>query len=194
MAARLPRSRLPSPRSLAIGAAILAVPGIPWLHVRAQRLEVEHRAAVVASALTNRSIRVICPGPLRRRLMYEIHEGSVMFDADGVPVDETRLSAATCDGLRTVLDRGASLDFACLATGCPERERQAAQALAVLTHEIMHLRGTRDEAAAECQAGKRVADVAQRLGVAPAGAAAVATWQATDWQNQLPDNYKNGAC
>jgi hypothetical protein len=127
-------------------------------------------------------------------MMYEIHEGSVWFDADGVPVDETKLSASTCDGLRTVIDRGPALDFSCLATACPKDERRAAQALAVLTHEIMHLRGTRDEGQTECHARGRVAWVTGQLGVSPQGGAQIATWQATTWQAMLPDAYRNASC
>jgi len=188
------RSRLPSPRALAIGALVLAVPGVPWMHARGERLKVEHRAATIASAMTNRTIKVHCPGPIRRRMMYEIHEGSVWFDADGVPVSETKLSASTCDGLRTVIDDGPTLDFSCLATACPKDERRAAQALAVLTHEIMHLRGNTDEAITECLARGRVADVARRLGIDETGAAAVAAWQATTWRAMLPDAYRTATC
>jgi hypothetical protein len=188
------RSRLPSPRTLAIGALVLAVPGVPWMHARGERLEVEHRAAAIASAMTNRTIKVRCPGPIRRRMMYEIHEGSVWFDADGVPVNETKLSASTCDGLQTVIDHGPALDFSCLASACPKDERRAAQALAVLTHEIMHLRGTRDEGQTECRARGRVAWVAGQLGVSPQGAAQIAAWQATTWQTMLPDAYRNASC
>jgi hypothetical protein len=189
-----PRSRLPSPRALAVGALVLALPGLPWMHARSQRIGVEHRAAQVASAMTNRSIAIHCPGPIRRRMMYEIHEGSVWFDADGVPADETKLSANTCDGLRTVIDHGPSLDFSCLVTGCGTRERQAAQALAVLTHEIMHLRGERDEAMTECKARGRVAWVAGQLGVSAAGGAQVAAWQATAWEQMLPPAYRGARC
>jgi hypothetical protein len=175
---------------------VLAIPGLPWLHFRSERLAVEHRAAAIAGALTNRTIAVHCPGPVRRHLFYEINEGSVMFDADGVPTDATNLSADTCDGLRTVIDRGAGLDLTCLTTtyDCTKDERRAAQALAVFTHETMHLRGTMDEGTTECQARKRVADVAQRFGVTPASAAAVAQWQATDWREMLPDRYRDGSC
>jgi hypothetical protein len=188
------RLRLPSPRTLAIGVLVLAVPGVPWMHARGKRIEVEHRAGVIATVMTNRYIHVHCPGPIARRMMYEIHEGSVQFDADGVPVDETKLSANTCDGLRTVIEHGPALDFTCLATACDKHETQAAQALAVLTHEIMHLRGTRDEGQTECRARKRVAGVAQQLGVSAAGGAAVAVWQATTWQAQLPDQYRGATC
>lgn len=186
---------MPSPRALAIGALALAVPGVPYAYARSQRLEVEDRAAAVASAMTNRSIGVRCPGPIRKRFMYEIHEGSVMFDADGVPVDETKLSAGTCDGLREALDHGPALGFSCLATGaCPGAEERVARALAVLAHEIVHLRGVRDEGVTECQARGRVARVAERFGIGPEGGARIATWQAEVWRLQLPPQYQSGAC
>jgi hypothetical protein len=188
------RRRLPSPRAIAICVAVVAVPGLPWLHARSERIAVEHRAAAVASEATGRAIRVRCPGPIRRRMLYEITEGSVRFDADGVPSDDTRLSARTCDGLRIVLDHAATLRFACLATGCGGAEARAAEALAVLTHETMHLRGTMDEARTECLARAHVAWVAERLGVAPEAAQAVARWQATTWQVMLPDQYRGGVC
>lgn len=191
----LPRSRLPSPRALAIGALVLAVPGLPWMHARSQRIAVEDRAARIASAMTNRDISVHCPGPIRRRMMYEIHEGSVWFDADGVPASATSLSAGTCDGLEVAIDHGPALDFSCLAAdACGKREAQAARALAVLTHEIMHLRGERDEAMTECRARGRVADVAAQLGIPAAGGAQIAAWQATTWQAMLPDAYRGARC
>jgi hypothetical protein len=188
------RSRLPSPRTLVIALLVLAVPGVPYAYARAQRITVEDRAAAIASALTNRTIHVTCPGPIRRRMMYEIHEGQVWFDADGVPANETKLSASTCDGLRTVVDHARTLGFGCLKWTCDHDTQRAAQALAVFTHETMHLRGTRDEGVAECQARRRVADVAARFGVSAAGGAAVAYWQANDWQAMLPDQYRGATC
>jgi hypothetical protein len=190
---RPPSNRLPSPRALAIGAVVLAIPGIPWLHARSVRHGVEARAGAVASRMTNRTIAVHCPGPLARRLMYEIHEGEVRFDADGVPADSTKLSAGTCDGLRTIFDRGPLLDFSCLKWTCDRDTLRAAQSLAVLVHETMHLRGTRDEGVAECQARHRVAEVAQSLGISPDNAQAIAYWQANDWLELLPPQY-NGTC
>jgi hypothetical protein len=189
------RNRLPSVKVLLSAALILGLPTAAWAHGRTERLDVERHAGVIASALTNRSIRVRCPGPVRRRLFYEIREGEVRFDADGVPADETRLGARTCDGLHDVLRRGASSTFACLDTAtCPAEEQRAAEALAILTHEIMHLRGTRDEARAECEARARVAAVAARLRVAPEAAQRLARWQATTWQAGLPPQYQHGTC
>jgi hypothetical protein len=187
--------RLPSPRALAIGALALAVPGVPFAHARGQRLEVEHRAEVVADQMTNRSIHVRCPGPIRKRFMYEINEGSVMFDADGVPVNETRLSADTCSGLRKALDDGPTLQLSCLTGGtCPGAEEHVARALAVLAHEIVHLRGVMDEAVTECQARGRVARVAATFGISPAGGEQIARWQTVTWSQELPDRYRTTAC
>lgn len=187
--------RLPSARALIIAALVLAVPGVPYAYARSQRLEVEHRAATVASAMTNRSIHVRCPGPIRKRFMYEIHEGSVWFDADGVPVDETKLSAGTCDGLREALDHASALQLACLTGGiCPGAEERVARALAVLAHEIVHLRGVRDEAVTECQARGRVASVAATFGIDAAGGEQIARWQTATWSQELPPQYQGGVC
>jgi hypothetical protein len=187
--------RLPSPRALIIGALALAVPGVPYAYARGQRLEVEHRAAAVATAMTNRPIHVVCPGPIRKRFMYEINEGSVMFDADGVPVSETRLSASTCAGLRDALDHAPALQLSCLSAGtCPGAEERVAQALAVLAHEIVHLRGVMDEAVTECQARGRVARVAAAFGIDATGGAQIAHWQTVTWSQELPDRYQGGVC
>ena len=189
-----PRSRLPSPRALAIGALVVAVPGVPWLHARSQRLEVEHRAAAVASTLTGRRVRVDCPGTFARHFLYGFHAGEVRFEADGVPGNETKLDARTCDGLRTVIEHGSTLDFGCLAAGCDDRIVKAAQGLIVLTHETMHLRGTTNEALAECQAHLHVAGVAEQLGVRPADAQDVATWEVDTYDSLLPTSYQGGTC
>lgn len=186
--------RMPSPRALAIGALALLVPGVPYAYARSQRLEVEHRAEAVARAMTNRPIHVRCPGPIRKRFMYEIHEGSVMFDAEGVPVDETRLSAGTCDGLRDALEDAPTLQLTCLTAGtCPGAEERVARALAVLAHEIVHLRGVQDEAVTECQARGRVARVAAAFGIGAAGGEQIARWQTVTWSQELPPQYR-GAC
>jgi len=185
---------VPSTRTLLVVVAVLALPTAAYAHARASRLRVERAAGAVASALTHRSIAVHCPGPVKRHLFYEIHEGEVRFDADGVPENATTLSARICDGLRDVLDHGATTSFDCLTWVCDGDTERAAEALAVLTHEIMHLRGTMDEGRTECLARGRVADVAQRLGVSAPAAQRVARWQATDWQERLPDRYRNATC
>lgn len=190
-AAAPPRNRLPAPRTLAL-AAVVALPFFAlWLHGRMVRTDIETRAGAVASTLAGRPVAARCPGPFKRRFFYETTEGSVRFDADGVPVDRTDLSFRTCDGLRTAMDRRAGLDLDCLAYHCPRETEQAAAALAVLAHEAMHLRGTIDEGATECAAREHIDAVAGAYGLTPRATGSLRRWQATDWAERLPDRYRS---
>jgi hypothetical protein len=186
-----PRNRLPSPRTLAISAAILAPFAGLWFHGHQRRAEVEQRAGEVASQIAGRSVGVNCPGPIRRHLLYEIHEGTVRFGADGRPADETNVSASTCTGLRRALDEGTRLELGCLAHVCPQKDEQAAAALAVLAHESVHLRGVVDEGKTECEARTHIERVAQAFGLTESAAKALAHWQKTDWAEKLPQRYQS---
>jgi hypothetical protein len=175
---------------LIAAALVLVVLGV---HGHIRRVEVEHRAGEVASAIAGHDVRVHCPGPIRRHALYEITEGRVRFSAEGVPDPETNLSARACDGLRRALDRGASLDLQCLKWNCSKADTQAAMGLAVLTHESVHMRGVSDEGLTECEAQRRVEATALAFGLTPQSAADVAYWQRTDYAEMLPDRYRN-AC
>jgi hypothetical protein len=172
---------------LIAGVLVLAVLGVRG-HVR--RVEVERRAGKVAGAIAGHHVRVHCPGPIRRHLFYEISEGRVRFSADGVPNPETNLSGAACTGLRRVLDRGASLNLECLFWQCSPADTRAAMALAVLTHEAVHMRGVIDEGATECEAQERVEATALRLGLTPPSAESLAHWMRTDYAELLPEQYR----
>ena len=185
------RHRLPSPRTLLIALAVLSPFFALWLHGHTRRAQVERVAGGAASAIAGREVSVSCPGPVRRHLLYEIHEGSVRFEPGGRPADETNLSARTCDGLQRALDEGASLRLTCLAYVCPADDERAAAALAVLAHEAVHLRGVIDEGKTECEARTHVAAVAAHFGVGGQDARALARWQATDWADELPARYQN---
>lgn len=189
-AAAPPRNRLPAPRTVGMLALVLLPFFGLWLHGRIQRSHVEDRAAAVASVIAGRAVAVRCPGPFKRHFFYETTEGSVRFDADGRPVDETQLSFRTCDGLRTAMDRGAGLDLDCLYYNCPKDVTQAAAALAVLAHESVHLRGVTDERLTECEAHTHIALVAGRYGLSDRATASLAHWQATDWADTLPERYQ----
>ena len=144
-------------------AAVLSAPLALYGYARYNVGVVEDRAARIASSLTNRTITVSCPGPIKRRVMAEILHGKVQIDADGVMVPKIELMAPACDGLEVALDRGpAGLDMSCLATpaGCRNHEPDAALGISVLTHEIMHQRGNRDEAVTQCLTGKHSPRVA----------------------------------
>jgi hypothetical protein len=172
---------------LIAGVLVLAVLGVRG-HIR--RTEVEHHAADVAGAIAGHRVRVHCPGPIRRHLLYEITEGRVRFSADGVPAAETNLSGDVCAGLRRVLDRGAALDLQCLSWRCSVADTRAAMALAVLTHESVHMRGVMDEDATECEAQERVETTALRFGLTPPSARSLAHWMRTDYAELLPDQYR----
>lgn len=161
-----------------------------WLNGHHKRNAVEQRAAQVAGQIAGRSVSVSCPGPIERRLLYEIHEGTVRFDADRRPADETNLSARTCAGLRRAFDEGPSIDLECLAHRCPPDDERAAAALAILAHESVHLRGVADEGETECEAREQIGLVAEGFGLTTGATASLARWQATDWAEQLPDRYR----
>lgn len=187
-------SKLPSLRALAIAAGVLAVLLAPWAIARHNRLKAEHLAEPIAKQVTNRDIDVKCPG-LFGLVLYEVNEGSVQFDADGVPVNSVKLSKHTCAGLRTVASHARELDFSCLAgSTCDGDTEKAAEALAVFTHELMHLRGSIDEGQTECRARARVQGVAVQAGIRPEQTQALANWQATTWRARLPDRYRNATC
>jgi hypothetical protein len=172
---------------LVLGVLVLAALGVRG-HVR--RVEVEHRASAVASAIAGRSVRVHCPGVIRRHLSYEITEGRVRFSAAGMPDPETNLSADACSGLRRVLDRGAAMNLECLYWQCSAADTRAAMGLIVLTHESVHMRGVMDEGATECEAEQRVEATALELGLTPAAAQSVAHWARTDYAELLPEQYR----
>jgi hypothetical protein len=175
---------------LLAGLLVLAVLGLRG-HMR--RTEVERRAGAVASAIAGHQVRVHCPGPIRRHLLYEITEGRVRFSADGVPEPETNLSGDACAGLRRVLDQRASLDLQCLYWRCSAADTRAAMGVAVLTHESVHMRGVADEGLTECEAQRRVAASALALGLSSSSAAALAHWMGTDYADMLPERYRRCA-
>jgi len=184
---------LPETRTLVIAAAIvLPLAAFGW-HLRAERIHIEQRASAAASMVAGRSVKVHCPGQLKRRFIKEIHDGEVMFSG-GRPADETNVTARVCDGIGRLLDKGAALDLSCLQLDtCSKDDTAVAYGVAVLTHESVHMRGVMDEAATECQAVSRSASVAHALGASPQAAAFIADWQFSVADDQLPEQYQTTA-
>lgn len=183
----------PAPRTLIIAAAIIVPLAGFGLHLRAERLRVQQRAGAAASQVAGRSVKVNCPGQIRRRLLTEIRDGEVRF-VDGRPADETKVTGRVCDGLARLLDEGALLDLSCLQLdACSEDDTAVAYGVAVLTHEAVHMRGVIDEAATECEAVRRSAGVARTLGASPQAAAYIADWQFSVAGDQLPEQYRTTA-
>jgi hypothetical protein len=154
----------------------------------------EAKAAAVAAELSGRDgIRVSCPGPIARVLVYETNAGWVAYTADG-PSDEAKLTAEICDGLARLIDQGPALDLACLETdSCSPEDRRVALGVAVLAHEAAHLSSISDEAEAECFSYANSEWTALRLGASPRAAARIPVWQREFQAPRMPSRYQ-GAC
>lgn len=107
--------------------------------------------------------------------------GEVWFDADGVPSTSTQLMYRTCDALKKLpseLPRDITME--------------EAYALHIVSHELQHLLGIKDEAVAECYAHQHNPKLFNRFGVSNSDIVANANWSLT--YKNLPDRYKSGEC
>src|SRR6476661_5886486 len=99
----MPHARTRSPRAplwvRAIVAAIVIGGPLAWLVQWHDRVVNEHRLGAIASQIAGRHVTVHCPGVIGRALRYDIVEGTVQFDAQGRPADETKLRAFPCGEL-----------------------------------------------------------------------------------------------
>ncbi len=195
----MPHARTRSPRAplwvRGIVAAIVIGGPLAWLVQWHDRVVNEHRLGAIASQIAGRHVTVHCPGVIGRALRYDIVEGTVQFDAQGRPADETKLRAFPCAELDALAEghRAAVLDCVARAGDCGKGEDDLALAIDVLTHESFHLAGYADEAAAECHSLQTMAWTAQQFGVAPEAARRLADWQATHAYLRMPSQY-HGPC
>ena len=162
-----------------------------WALDRADRVGNQNRLSDIASTIAGRDVKVRCPGPLGRALGEDQLEGSVRFDADGRPADDTRLRKTSCAELDALAEGRRGKELACTERAgilCGRHARELAMAVDVITHEAWHLRGVQDEARAECNSLQTMAGTAQALGATPAQAAALARAQLTETYPKLPDH------
>jgi hypothetical protein len=167
-------------------AALATIALAWWIADRQDRRGNERRLSSIASEIAGRDVRVSCPGPVGRLFGWDIVEGSVRFDADGKPADETKIRKQSC----------AELDA--LAEGRREKglalERATLMAVDVLAHESWHLRGVLDEAETECRSLQTMAWTAQQLGATLEQGHAMALAHYTGAYRQMPESYRSGAC
>ncbi len=186
----------PLPVKLALVAALLGAAGW-WL---ADRLDVrgnEQRLSAIASQIAGREVRVDCPGPIGRLFGWDIVEGSVRFDADGTPHDETKLRKQSCAELDALAEGERAKELACIgrtAIACGRHGRETVTAVDVLAHEAWHLRGIRDEAVTECRSLQTIAWTAQQLGATPQQGHAMARAQYDGGYRDLPARYRSTGC
>lgn len=180
---------------LSLIGLVLALLAFAYLGARNEIEKTERLAEVAARAETGREIDVRCPGPIAERFDRPLLEGRVDFNADGTPKPYTKMSPTACKGLRVLTQRLTVLDFACLERGgCTRQEDQAALGVAVLSHELMHLRGVTDEAVTECLARKRLPEVARALGLSESEIVAVSRYQVQVLGPRLGPQYQGGRC
>jgi hypothetical protein len=181
---------------LSVSAFLLAATAW-WVLDRADRVGNERRLSAIASQIAGRAVAVHCPGPVARVMGGSTAEGWVEFDAAGRPADETKLQKTSCAELDALAEGRRAKELECTARArilCGRRGSELAMAVDVLTHEAVHLRGVRDEAATECASLHAMAATAQRLGATAEQGAALAHGQFTEAYPQMGEVYRSGAC
>lgn len=164
--------------ALLLAVAALAA-GFLWL--RHANAETERRLAAIASEIARRDVSVNCQGRIGEALDVGAEAGSVGFDAEGRPTDETELNRAVCYSLVRFRDDS-------------EVSFEAVQAIHTLAHEAWHLAGIQDEAQTECYALQTTALVAERLGADPVVAQGIAVDAFRRLYPALPERYRSGDC
>lgn len=166
-----------------IGGTLLVVisvtSGAFWLRHHRE----EDRLSTVATALVGHSVRVDCQSYSGSFVDAAVEPGYVRFRPDGQPEARTIVKADECHLLLGYLRSGKATP-------------SLAQVVAVhlITHEAMHMRGIRDEAAAECAAIQRDAQTARLMGAKPDEAIVVARRYWFGVYPQMPADYRTADC
>jgi hypothetical protein len=187
---------MPLQVKVALAAAVLGVTGwwlMGWQDLRRN----ERRLSAVASQIAGREVRVQCPGPIGRLFGWDIVEGSVRFDADGTPHDETKLRKLSCDELDALAEGQRSQELACIGRtqiACGRNGRETVMAVDVLAHESWHLRGVIDEGETECRSLQTMAWTAQQLGATAEQGHAMARAQYNGGYLDMPARYQRSDC
>jgi hypothetical protein len=159
----------------------------------------------VASQLAGRPVHVRCQSFWANLLSINAHAGEVQFDASGNPADAAWLTRGTCGDLhRFISSHGAALE--CLKTenwigfqwtaphdACVQKAEPVAQAVVVLAHESMHLRGIGSEADAQCGAERLATQTVELLGGDPQTGPFVERL-ARAWNAFMPTEYQAPSC
>ena len=191
---------------LALVAVVLVAGGWTWEHHG--RAASEGALAGVASELAGRPVRIECQSFWADLVDVNGRLGDVPFP-DGHPADHTYLTRAICAQLARFRSASSHPELACLPaidwstwswqsesdyySSCAAGARTTTEALLTLSHESMHLRGWRDEAAAQCYGIQELAYTVERLGGTASEGKAVAQF-ALAMQPGMPDEYQSGEC
>jgi len=186
----------PLPVKLALIAALVGTSGW-WIADRRDVRGNERRLSAIASEIAGREVRVQCPGAIGRLFGWDIVEGSVRFDADGTPHDETKLRKQSCAELDALAEGERAHALECIgrtSIACGENGREVTMAVDVLAHESWHLSGIMDEAETECRSLQTMAWTAQQLGATSEQGRAMARAQYDGAYRDMPEPYQSGGC
>jgi hypothetical protein len=178
-------------------ASALAIALAWWSMDWRDRRGNERRLGAIASQIAGRHVDVHCPGPISRLIGWDIVEGSVRFDADGKPHDETKIRETSCAELDALAEGRRSKELECVGRtnlACGRHGRETVMAVDVLAHESWHLRGVIDEAETECRSLQTMAWTAEQLGATPEQGRAMALAQYEGMYQEMPEPYRSGAC
>jgi len=167
--------------SISVGLCVLLGSGA--LGDVALHRHTEHRLAAAASVLAGTRVSVHCQTFAEAWMDVGPELGVVPFGPDGVPEHHTLIKWGTCRTLAGWLRSDHSH---------PTLDQVIA--VHVLTHEAMHMAGSRDEAVTECRAMQRDARTALLLGATAPQAHALA---ATYWREVYPrmnQDYRTPNC
>jgi hypothetical protein len=181
----------------ALLVAVASSAAIWWLVDRRDRTGNEGRLSAIATQIAGRDVRVRCPGPLGRVLGWDIVEGSVRFDADGVPADETKIRTTSCAELDALAEGRRDHELKCIgrtSIACGPHARELVMAVDVLAHEAFHLGGIMNEAETECRSLQAMAWTAEQLGATPEQGRAMAVAQYTGGYLEMPERYRAAEC
>jgi hypothetical protein len=163
----------------------------------------EKKLGAIASTLAGRRVHIECQGFWASLLDVNGRLGDVEF-ADGIhPSDRAHLTRGICQTLRhfrrtradCLIGRDWTLSTlaAVFEDPCGDRARGLVQATLTLSHESAHLRGYRDEGAAQCLGIGWLPWVAGQLGATSDEGRAMANY-ALALQPGMPTEYQFASC
>jgi hypothetical protein len=151
----------------------------------------ERRLADVASLVAHRPVQVRCEGfPLGTPVETR---GAVQFHG-AEPADYARISHDVCTWLAIFMRAPTGADECVSNRLCNGVVVRFADALTVLAHESIHLRGLRTESVVQCYGMQEVPLVAKKLGASAEDARALAITEYSASYPQMPASYRSAKC
>lgn len=166
-----------------ISVALLVVTGVgalvPWI----MRARLEDSLARAASQVAGVSVQVHCQSFGEAFTDVGAELGYVKWGPDGVPERRTLIKRDQCGDLS---------DYLKSRKDSPTRDQVVA--VHILSHETVHMMGEKNEAATECLAMQRNAEMALALGASPEQARSLSTAYWRDVYPSMPDGYRSSEC